>query len=188
MLATRDEVKTYLGISGSSEDALIDQLLAGTDAWIKRYLGRDIEAANYIEQVDGSGAPIQILKQYPIISVTSVYDDTARAFGSDTLLVENTDFLVYKEEGYLEIIDGGDFVEGQKNVKVSYRAGYETADIPKDLKQAEIELVANEYRRKETEGVKAMTVGAFSVSYDSTETMPSEIKAVLDSYKKVRLA
>ena len=44
-LTTLADLKTYLGISDSSEDALLNLLIADADAAILGYIGRTIEQA-----------------------------------------------------------------------------------------------------------------------------------------------
>jgi hypothetical protein len=133
--------KILLGITGTSEDVRLDALCKAVDRAIKVYLGRDIERGSYAP--GSTGTPVEngvgdsgyysgdnsrflILRQRPIVTVTSIYlDATGRfgdnpdgAFASDTLLVAGTDYVVHwdatlpgtstrcSERGYVERING----------------------------------------------------------------------------------
>lgn len=117
------QVKAFLGITSTTEDVRLQALVNAVDASIKRYLGRDIERGVYAP--GGTSTPVQngigdsgyysgdnsrflILRQRPLVTVTSIYlDSTGRygdnpdgAFASDTLLVAGTDYVV-KWDGLL---------------------------------------------------------------------------------------
>jgi hypothetical protein len=111
------EVKVFLGITSSTEDVRLQALCQAVDASIKRYLSRDIERGTYTP--GGTSSPVEngtgdsgyysgdnsrflILRQRPLVTVTSIYSDTTGRFGdnpdgafaSDTLLVAGTDYVV----------------------------------------------------------------------------------------------
>ena len=74
-LTTLADLKTYLGISDSSEDALLNLLIADADAAILGYIGRTIEQATLTEYYSGDGPQMLVLKQRPVTAVTSVHVD-----------------------------------------------------------------------------------------------------------------
>ena len=94
------------------------------------------------------------------------------------------DFVLYKNTGIIRL-DGLVFSAGIQNVNVTYDAGY--TDIPDDLQQAVVELVADRFRNKENQGVRSLAIGSYRVDYGDEE-LPSEIKGVLDGYRRTRVS
>ncbi len=81
VLATLAELKEHEGISGSSLDAFFTSLLTRVSAMVDRYCNRTLEApvGDVTEYYDGNGTSDLFLLRYPIVSVTSVHVDAARA-------------------------------------------------------------------------------------------------------------
>lgn len=68
-LTTTARFKTYAGISGSGQDALVDALLPQVSEQIAQYLRRDLEATTYRSWLDGTGGPLLRLTQWPILTM-----------------------------------------------------------------------------------------------------------------------
>ena len=183
-LVTLVKVKEYLEITGTDSDTLLQGFIDRLSAWVERYCDRIFLQATYTdEKHDGDGAKALLVNQYPIDSVTSLFDDTLRNFGTETKIAA-ADFVIYKDRGEIHL-DGLTFQKGLQNVKVTYVAGFAT--IPIDLQQAVLELVADRFRNKESQGIRSQAIGAFRVEYDLSE-LPQEVRAVLDSYRKPKVA
>jgi hypothetical protein len=162
-LTTLVSVKAQAGISSSdtSKDTQLTALIPCVTAIIKRSLNRDIEAASYIEYYSGDNSPYLILRQYPVISIDSIYFDTGGYFGqvqnafpASTLLAAGTDYVLMAgangvgTSGMVRRIGGtwyGHYsrtvgrVANQPpipsgNIKVTYTAGY--AIVPPALSYA----------------------------------------------------
>ena len=91
------------------------------------------------------------LKQRPIIAVTSVHETGARTYDSTTLIVEDTDFIVYTDDGRLVRMSSSArkawFTRGLEAIQVVYTGGYATVhNVPRDIKKVCAELVAMQYR------------------------------------------
>lgn len=173
-LTTVANVKTYLGIAGSADDALIENLIDRVTNFVQKYCNRKFTKSNYDEYYDGSGTGYLLLPNYPIDSVTLLeIDDITKA---------STDYAIYTDSGMIRL-KNGQFTDGILNVHVTYTAGY--ANVPKDLEQACTEIVAMKYYSRGTEkfGVTARSFGeGGTISYE--KTLPAEIKSVLDLYKR----
>lgn len=184
-LVTIEEVKAYLGIADTdtASDKLLQNLSVGVSAWVERYCDRQFKSDTYTEQHDGCGLSEIQVDQYPIISVTSVHDDSERGFGADTLIA-TTDYVFYANTGTIRL-DGGIFTKGIQNLKVIYDAGY--AKIPTDLAHAVVSLIADRFRNKEHQGVQSMAIGSYKVTY-TNEEIPGEIRSILDSYRRLAIA
>jgi len=191
MLITLAEVKSYLRIptAETTEDAYITTLLKVATDFAEKFCQRKFDEAIHTEYYDGDGkSGIILLKQFPVVSITSVHDDTARIFDSVTL-VSSSDYAVLAE-GILERIDSLCFSKGIQNIKVVYKAGWKagsTYEPPEDLKQAMIEIVAQKFylSDKQRQGIQNQSFEGGSVSFFIQELLP-ETKAVLERYRRIR--
>lgn len=141
MYITKAEVKSYLNITDTNTDSLIDTLIAQVEAVVEAdKCQRTFGSSVFTEYIDGDGTDTIMVKNYPIIELTSIHDDLDREYGAASLL-DNDNMAVYDEYGKIVYVNGI-FMQGNKNVKVVYRGGYAT--IPSDLKLALIKTVAAE--------------------------------------------
>jgi hypothetical protein len=110
--------KNYAGISATTWDTQIALMATAADRRIKAYLGYDIESGTYPGTVtggkgdsgyySGNGTPYLLLRNLPVLTITSVYQDATGRFGenpdgafaSATLLVEGTDYVL-RTDGYI---------------------------------------------------------------------------------------
>lgn len=84
---------------------------------------------------DGNGIEFIQLNYWPIIALTSIYDDVNRTFGSESLIAA-TDYEIYRNNpnspisnaGQVRYLDGT-FAKGMSNVKVTYTAGFSLFEI-----------------------------------------------------------
>jgi len=72
LLTTLTRFKAYSGITGTTQDALITNLISSVSAQVERYLRRTLESTSYKIWLDGSGAPGLRLHQYPITALYQV--------------------------------------------------------------------------------------------------------------------
>lgn len=114
-LSSVSAVKTLLGISDSSQDTLLTQLLAAADAAVKTYIRRGKAKTAFTSWPEsgadtmyfsGEGTPDLILPYWPVTAVASVYldaagyfGDGANAFSSATLLTAGVDYVLYRDDG-----------------------------------------------------------------------------------------
>lgn len=100
-------VKSLLNIVGTSQDAWISSLQAAAEAVVESYCNRKFEKATYTEFYDGSGQKTLILRQTPVVSITSVHEDFsgyygtgASAFAANTLLTNGVDYTLSLDGQY----------------------------------------------------------------------------------------
>ena len=152
-LTTLASVKIHLGISGSTEDDLLNQLIDCVDSVIHHYTGRkSFESASRTEYLDGNGKDELFLAHRPLTSVTGVWVDPdgyygkgTDAFPSANEWTEGSYFVPQSEEAAEQnasmlVAINRVWPEGRGNIKVTYTAGYET--IPADLELAANTLIA----------------------------------------------
>lgn len=206
-LTTVSIVKTHLGISGSTEDTLLTQLVAEADALIKSQLKQPIESATYTEFYAGNGERLLPLKQRPVSSITSIhldsdgyYGDGSGAFATADLLTAGTDYVLVRDQsggnsksGLVAKIGGvwprpSAATQGLLaqhpglalgNIKVVYVAGYLT--VPKDLEWLANQVVAD-MRRTRKQGValssERLDYYSYSVGESATEVSASAMAEV----------
>lgn len=165
-LTTRASVKELLGIQSAvtAYDAVLDTLVAAVDGIVEDYCGRRFADTTYTDYFDGQlNQRRLLLPNYPIISVTSVHDDTDRTFGSDTLVsADDYTFKTGEDSDGIIYFHATTLGRGMKNIKVVYRAGYAT--IPKPLARAADLIVASIYNRRKGAGRTSESLGNFSYS------------------------
>ncbi len=141
-------------VESSDSDAFLNKVIGWASGMIESACNRKFGEATYTEYYNGdewrspSGYSRDrlILKQYPVISVTSLHDDTNGDFGSGTL-IDTSDYEVVKNCGFI-VLKTKRFVSGVGNIKVAYDAGYKLPggsgdgdDLPTDIELACLELV-----------------------------------------------
>ena len=103
-LATLTNLKTYLGITGTTEDARLQMMLdAAMSGIIQACIGWRFEQVTLTEYYEPDGSKL-ILRSRPVKSITSLYEDasaswgqTSGAFDTDTLLSEGEDYALEKD-------------------------------------------------------------------------------------------
>lgn len=85
-LTTVADVKTYMGITSSTDDTLIETLVNNVSDQIERYCDREFKEKTFTEYLDGRGDRTIAVSNPPLISVDLV------AFGArDSISVQSSD-------------------------------------------------------------------------------------------------
>lgn len=154
-LATLPEVRSFLGKKAGDvgDDALVESLIDRVSDLIEVECSRQFLSRAYEQFYDGNGVDDSILlNQAPIISVTGIWDDIDRAFGTTTL-VDPADYVIDADMGRIRLIDKSAYAwvnrlafnRGYQNIKTQYTAGW--VIIPKSVVGATCEEVAYRYRK-----------------------------------------
>jgi uncharacterized phiE125 gp8 family phage protein len=141
------DVKQALGITGSDDDDLLEQLQEMADDTIARHCGRDFLGGAFTELHPADGRMI-FLANYPVTVLTSVKVDPDGDFGAQTLLDPDAYTLV-AERGVL-VARGGRF--GTRYAPAAVQVVYATAEdaVPAAVSRAYIDLVGHWYRQVKT--------------------------------------
>lgn len=174
-LTTLVNVKSWLGITSTTDDALLTRLITAESSYIQTWISRTIASTAYNETRSGSGTPIMVTAQYPIISVSSLKINENTIPATTSALVPGYMFLnrTITLIGYV-------FTNANMNVKIAYTAGYATT--PPDIEQACIELVSIRYRERDRIGASSKSIGGESISY-ITDAFPDSVRVILNNYK-----
>lgn len=189
-LLTLDEAKAYLKVDSDTGDAMLGILINATSQWVKNYLNRNFVSTSHTEYYNGDGSDILMLKNIPIVSVTTIHDDTDRVYGSDTL-VSATNYIVMKESGFIKAWDlYGSWTPGTANIKAVYTAGYTTGDagtMPYDLRLAVLRILDHQWRQGFTH--RRLDVSSESIGDQTTtfrnDGMPVDALKILEQYRRV---
>lgn len=129
------DVKAFMGLTDTSQDAQITAAIPASTLMIKKYLGYDILTNTYTNEVyDGNGSNVLPLRSFPITAISTLYltdISVTSPIASTTVLSTvsgywNDDKFIY--------LRGYTFCMGKQNVVVSYTAGY--AEPPADVNMA----------------------------------------------------
>jgi len=138
LLSSVDTFKSFIEKPNTKNDQILFQLLSSSSYDIEAHCRRKLRGRTYgaggldAEIKNGDGSDKLFTNEYPIISVTSLWDDTLLNY-SDTYLKASTDYLVWKDEGIIQLrtdaVKGSSFNTGKGNLKLIYTAGYNHFEI-----------------------------------------------------------
>ena len=188
---TLTDVKSFLDVTTSDDDARLTLLISWTEELIHRYLGRNLNSATYTQLAYKPQAEIFQLDNYPVDSITSITID------GEVQDLDDYDLVIDVGSVY------GDFVESER-VSIVYVGGYSTIPpLVVDVFYAVVEDRYNDYKGVSDAEVKDVTLFDFAkVSYDtstgsgarsinysgvtSTGNVPAQLQSylgVIDMYK-----
>jgi hypothetical protein len=192
---TVDDLKSRLGISGTTYDTLLGQISDETNQWIESYTGRvlaPVPSATYL--FDGYGLTNPYVIQLGRLGARTV---TLLEAGTDgvtfetvgstryTLLPRAQDRALSGEPAYyIHMTDGYRLYGGYGNVRITMEAGFE--QIPDDVRAVAIGIATRAWRGRET-GM-ADVIGDYQTQEDRvmvTKIVPLEFKNTLDRYRPV---
>lgn len=187
-LVSLAEAKTFLKISASSEDSVIEDFINRASIWANDYTGRRLKYRPLMTDIyDGDGSDILLLKDYPIFGLSRVL--------IDDYTVASDDVTVNYQSGLIKLKNGLSFVKGFQNITVDYWAGYTISqdpglpDLPETIKEAVLLYVGHLYRRQYADqkfGVQSETVGDRTTTYGSDDIIP-KAKSLLNPYRSERV-
>ena len=178
-LTTCAAVKAYLGITHDNDNDLFEMLIIAESVFIESWLGRKYGTSSYTDIYSGSGGTEHQFWNYPVIAVTSLTIDGKTINEAET--IQDTGYMVYVNR---LLLFGHVFSWGKNNCRVEYNAG---EDVPADVGQACIELVAIRYKNRDRIGLKSKGLAGETITYDRKD-IPDEIKARLHPHRKVMIS
>ena len=183
-LVTLAELKEFLKVSTTTDDVLFNVLINSASRLANSYTGRQLLSKSHTHYYDGSGSSELIVAEYPIVSVTTLNDDTNRDFGSGDN-ISSANYMLDKEAGIIRLWNAeASFVKGDGTVKLVFSAGYAVADVPADLKLAVMRLCAIMYEKalNRRHDVVSESVGDRTTTFTSAD-IPGDVRTMLAPYK-----
>jgi hypothetical protein len=188
LVVTSTELAAWLGVADS---AAIQGLNKVAHAIVGKYCGGrafDLLARTEyprgrgrVEFVDGVWRSWLLMREWPIVSVASVWIDAAGAFGTGTE-IDVDDIVIDGNKLILSV----DVPEGLKVAKVTYTAGYDVTggslpDAAADLGYAIKQQAAALYRQGSSERMKSESMGAYSYTRFGGESIGASVDPSLCS-------
>lgn len=183
-LCTLEEVKQHFGFGDdASDEEQLERMITAAQGLFERYCGRMFDEATFTELWNGDGTDLLFVKNYPIISITSIHDDTGdHSYGAETL-IDATTYAIINDNHVQSYASR--FNKGVNNIKIIYVAGYsdttpgDHVPIPDELRQACIAQVGWMFKQG-----KAHNYGMTSKSLDDGTVQFLEISALLNSVRE----
>jgi hypothetical protein len=181
LLKTSD-FKTFLGITGTSEDAVIDLINELVSARIQTYCNRVFEnpGTDVVEYPAGGSSILEPL-QFPILSITSIKEDAQRQFAGSAL-----DTSVYYQDGQvIHRTDGKKWLNIPGSIQLVYKAGYtKTAgvldNVDDTIREAALLQMGFIYQRRRRLDVSNVSGGDGSIqTLERIDLLPEVTKALL---------
>lgn len=187
-LTTLANVKQWLNVQNTNDDALLQRLITAISTAIQSYLNRTIASTQYTEAYSGSGSDTLAIANYPIQSVQSLVIAKATIAASADGFLPGYIF----DDRFLYLI-GQSFYQGglapgvfpkwpPKGVQITYTAGYATT--PADLEQAVIEAIGLRFKERDRIGVQSKSLATETISY-VLNALSQTGMAVVNNYRKV---
>lgn len=173
------------GDSSRADDQLLADLITGISAKFKRYCSRQLISAAVTEVLDGNNRNALCVRQYPITSIASL-SVNERAISAAASSISNG--FIYDPIGII-YLNGYTFGRGNRNVTVTYNAGYRVAGQGITQTTEEIEAlkelamlcsreVAWKYASRDRYGYKSQQFATFNVAYITDELLPETEQAL----------
>jgi hypothetical protein len=161
-------VKEWLGVKNADADALLQRLITFESRTIERAIGRPVLLESRADTVIGYGSVTVMPPATPIRYIERVTIDGA------PVAVNHDDLTIWRRDG----------LNWPRNarIEIAYTAGLD--EVPFDLEQACIELVAFHYRERDRVGMASKGLAGETTSF-VTRAMPHSVEARLAPYRKV---
>lgn len=193
-LCTLADIKTILKAEGSSLDSVLTQKIAEAESYFQNETGYTLVSASHTEYFSpgrrGGGVSSAMsrlrVKEHPIISVTSIYEDADRTWDDADDLIPAADYT-FDDYGIELLEDKGtiQFQSGQKTVRVVYVAGFAT--IPAFLRRGVAHYAASLYYQEDPARMRSMlaseSLGDATVTYLNEEA-PKIVAAAIRQYRR----
>ncbi len=176
MLLSNEDFKAYVGLNSNDFDEVIDVLISGAVKWIEIVINNKITEGEGVEYFDGDEIVNEIFlsNNLNLKELTVEYESDG-----NWIMLPGDDYVFYDDQGVVKL----DYVKsGERNYKVSYKAGFTDQDVPDDLKLAILKLTGRLWNKRKSDGIKMEELADASVDWESQLT--PEITAVLNKYKR----
>lgn len=192
-LCTLAQAKAYLDIASAdtSQDAKLELLINASSSMIENYLDRKLVYQQYVEYHDGRNSDRLLLKEWPAIKPTEIVLDQTWSYGSSNVVPSDNYQL---ESEIMVVLKGYKFPRGNRNIKVTYYAGYQSPVtlgsgpvMPGELVQACIMLVAWQYQLRADRRLGVASKGKQGESVSYVKGLPAEIAIMLDLHFRIEV-
>jgi hypothetical protein len=189
-LITLADYKTLAGISSSTEDTKLEEIIDSVSQLVKTYCGvsfLDYYSTPKTEFITRNfNTHIVELTESPVVSITSISERLSPT-QDYVLLTVNQDWVLDSTTDSVFRVSGATYkswATGPNAIKIVYTAGYSA--LPQDLRLAVVDLIT--YYHKNEQKQRQTIAGATLQNQSSTSQrgnvgFPDHIKRILDLYK-----
>jgi hypothetical protein len=181
-LVSVEECKRVLGLD-DREDGFTEWLVMTASAAIEAYCMREFGYTKRVEFLDGSLPGGEELREYPVRKVCGVKEKIGAEWRVLDFMLEPRTKAVLDRPYFLHVHKARGASEKDRQVVVEYMSGYKPDEMPLQVQQACVELVAWNYaRHKERKiGVKGSEKRG-GEHYESA--MPENVKGLLERWRR----
>lgn len=191
-LTSLARLKRRIGKDETDSDVLLNEIISEVSADIELRCGRVFAETTYTEYTDGDNTRRLVLRQGPLVSVTSVnlvaYGDDGAGARTETLTVINPSAYVERNRR-TQNLDGPAVLErlgshwpaGIQNIKTVFLAGYSL--LPERLVGLVTSACAAEWFTREAAGLRDKTEGDYSVDVLTPAQIDQARQRVADPYR-----
>jgi len=192
-LCTLAQAKAYLDIASgdTSQDSKLELLINASSSMIENYLDRKLIYQGYVEYHDGRNSDRLLLKEWPAIKPTEIVFDQTWTYGASNVIPTDNYQL---ESEIMVVLRGYKFPRGNRNIKVTYYAGYQSPVtggsgpvLPAEITQACIMLVAWQYQLRADRRLGVSSKGKSGESISYVKGIPVEITTILDLHYRIEV-
>lgn len=210
MLCTLANLKTYLGITDTTQDDLLTMLIKQNSAMIENYLGYPLARAENTEVQNVNNNQLLLLDKQPIQSVSSVKIGEQEIDDYKLIPKYSSVGILYRGLGWCgEYYTRGmtyDAVSGVYQIEVEYISGYylpndegytegASDSLPYDIVSACILACSEAFNVKmnKAEGIKSYSEGGISTTFADGGTMAdcglsAKVCSMLVDYRRQAVA
>jgi len=185
-LVTLADMKTWLGVSGTSEDTEIQDMLLSVTRILEREAGRHLLSTTSTVILDGMGTANLWLPE-GAESVTSVHESTSQDW-TDAYLTDSDDYVLLPNEGIHRMRlykPSGFWLHADACVRAVFAAGFAT--VPADLKDAVKTEVPRVYQawKAAKQGhniLKSVRVETWSLDFLEHDGLDKRTREIINQY------
>lgn len=197
-VCTLNDVKDRLGLDDTDYDQMINTIILGVGGIFDGYTNRMLiaPATDYTERVTGYGYMLRV-KQYPIITITSIkeawnyeFDDAEELTNPDDYIIANDGLtgVLMRRIGIWPILP--------ETIQIVYRGGYCAAGVapgsgeyalPADIREAAILQASFIFKRKDDIGLSSVSAEGGSISKFQAIKLLPQVQEILNKYRRLSL-
>jgi len=195
-LTTLEEVKEYLRTTGTPISTDFDDLIQLTiipaiSSGIEKFCSRIFGEGTYTEY-HGGGVEVFYVKNPPIVSITSIYQDEDWEWLSDNLIDASEYMNFVNSVGY----KSGKWPYAFRSIKIQYIGGYtypmpvppgSHIELPVDIRYAATLQAAYDFKRRKDLGLQTVSFPDGNIQKFEVGPLLSEVKGYLAPYDLTEL-
>lgn len=198
-LITLSKLKNTLGISDTTQDTELQDIIDSVSDMIESIAGRKLDSTAYTDdKYIGTNTTYLHTRQYPIISIEKIEVDGSEITDFELLEEDKNTGGIYRENTWKRISFenpinntlNGSPLRTLKNISVSYTAGY--ASIPLGLQRVTLQECVRVYKGEDVKGnVSSWRLGNASESYtgglvdENTGMLMKNYNYIVNNYKNI---